>query len=358
MMFSKHSTAAMFLAHFFLLRLGVMSKHWTSWDPAPLKPYFWLPSTLIKGFDITHSGEHPCSRVKSAIQLEGKYGRFNNYLIEMVHMLEIAILSDPPKALLLSPVDVNMTKGYVDFIAATKSFACVLRWDSPQAAKIPLKTKVFAKDIFFQPQHKFSSFRGQVLAQLFLSASPGIRSEVEALESKHGINRGFNAIHLRDLEGTCQYRSRWIFQKTQYMYAKELRRFINENDVCNMSFDYVQWRLKKAGTEYLPLFLAHDGQNLARVDEIMKECFTVRKTCIAQSHHITVVDFLLMLRANTFIPNIASSMSANVEHARNILHSVVSYEDELTPDLRDLGLPWEMTHKNTTTHKLHSHHPL
>lgn len=309
-----------------LLRTAVHAHTHTEWDPEPLKPYFWMPSTLIPRFDLTHSDKAPCQRVEKAIELGSDFGRLNNYLIEMVHMLEIALFSEPPKMLLLSPLYDHLTKWHLNLINATASFACVKKWNDEDAKTVPLMSKLVAEEVYFQEQRPFSTFRGEVLAQLFLRPSEEVRRGVEALEMKYKLSGGYNVVHLRTLEGSCLSRIKWMFDNTHYPYAKELGRHINEKDICLMSDDYIRWKLEKAGSTDLPLVISHDNQNPKRLGEIEK---TFNAVVIGgeEQRHI-VVDMLLMIRANTFIPNVASSLSQNVEHIRRVLHLEDTYQDD------------------------------
>jgi hypothetical protein len=307
----------------------VSGGHWTSWDPEPLEPYFWLPSTLFGPYDISHRNEEPCSRVKSAITLGTSYGRLNNYLITLTHMLEIAAFSNPPKALFLSPLYDKFIHNDLNVINATRKFACVMRWNSPEAKKYPLETKLVAEMVYTQKQQKYNTFRGQLLANFFLSPAQHIRTEVEAIEAQFNLTGGFNAIHFRGMEGSCIGRTKWIFEHQGFPYAKELGRYINEKDVCDMTFDYVQWKLKSQGTEELPLFISHDNQNIPRLTEMLAECRAVRTTCVAHTHENPIVDILLLIRANTFVPTVPSSMSGNLEEIRKFIH----LPDEFIPDV-------------------------
>ena len=80
----------------FLYLVSVHAKYTgqAQWDPEPLEPQFWQPARLIEGFNLEHAKENPCSLTKEAIQIEGLFGRLNNYLIELVHMLEVAVFSE------------------------------------------------------------------------------------------------------------------------------------------------------------------------------------------------------------------------------------------------------------------------
>ena len=303
------------------------SHNHVNWDPDPLPPQFWLPSRLIERFKLGADRKDPCDIAEEAIELGSDFGRLNNYLIELVHMLEIALFTQPPKVLLLSPLYDRLTKWHLDVINATSSFACVKRWDDEKAKKYPLLMKLIAEDVYFQEQKPFSTFRGEVLAQIFLRPSQSVRDEVEAFEKEHKLTaEGYNALHFRSLEDSCLSRIKWMFDKTHYPYSTALKRHINEQDICLMSDDYVRWKLEQAGTSHLPLVISHDGQNPKRLAELVKT-FNAIPTSGEHQKNI-IVDILLLIRANTFIPNVASSLSQNVEHVRRVLHLEDTFEDD------------------------------
>lgn len=322
-----------------VLHTAVWAHTHTDWDPPRLEPYFWLPSKLISRFDVSHRGKRPCEIADKAIELGSSYGRLNNYLIELVHMMEIALFSEPPKVLLLSPLYEGLTKWHLDAIDATKTFACVMKWDDVKAKKYPLMMKVVAEEVYFQEQKPYSTFRGEVLAQLFLRPSQQVRNEVEAIESKHNLTQGYNIVHFRTLEGSCLMRIKYMFDRTHYPYSVELGRHITEEDICLMSDDYIRWKLKKAKSEHLPLVISHDNQNQKRLEEIQKS-FNAVVIGGEEQRHI-VVDMLLMIRANTFIPNVASTLSQNVEHIRRVLH----LEDTYADDWRIINVPGSLPYR-------------
>lgn len=293
----------------------------TDWDPTPLGPQFWLPAHLIAAFRAAEMPSDPCSQVDKAIIIEGEFGRLNNYLIELVHMLEVAVLSDPPKALILSSHYDEMTHNHLDLINITREFACVMREGDKNASKLS-RIKVDAKAIYKQKEVPLSSFRGQVMANLFLSPSAEIRRRAHEFESKHGLSDGYNAVHFRGLEGQCMNVMTRKF-KHHYTYSKELGRNITEEDICELNFDYVQFKMSQAFTSHLPLLIAHDDQNPKRLSELVQHFHAVERTGLKPED--VIVDILLLIRANTFIPNLVSTLSDNVMHIRRVLTASTPY---------------------------------
>ena len=291
-----------------------------SWDLSPLEAQFWLPSHLINIFPKP-SSSNPCANVDTGITIEGEYGRLNNYLIELVHMLELAVLSDPPKALVLAPHYYEMTHNHVSLSNVSMNFACVINWNDRLASNLTI-VNVDAKKIYKQRETPFSSFRGQILTHLFLKASKEIRDRVEKFEFENKLSNGFNAIHYRGLEGHCL--PEMARRRSSFKYYPALGRNLTANDVCDMNFTYVQSKMIQGGTSHLPLLIAHDGQNPGRLAELKGHFHAVDRT--GNSPEDVLVDTLLLIRAKTFIPTIVSTLSQNVLHIRRTLDPPSLYD--------------------------------
>ena len=288
------------------------------WDPDPLEPQFWQPAKLIEGFTLEHVHEHPCSVAKEAIQIEGLFGRLNNYLIELVHMLEVAVLSERKYILVIGSHYREITGNHIDIFNTTRLFACVKRYDSPEARALRI-IKVNVKQIYRQRENVFNDFRGNVLSRLLLSPSSRVREDVELFIRQNKLTSGFNAIHLRGMEGKCLKEMTSRFHHS-YTYAFELGRNITEVDICDMTNDYVRWKLMRAGTSHLPLVIAHDDQNRERLHDLLCN-FNAVTTRGGQRPEDVIADMVLLLRANTFVPNLVSTFSDNIQHARRVIHS-------------------------------------
>ena len=285
------------------------------WNPSPLEPQFWLPSKLIESFRVVDLPSEPCSQVDKAIVIDGEFGRLNNYLIELVHMLEVAVLSDPPKALILTSHYYEMTHNHLDLVNITKAFACVMKEHDERASRLT-QIKIDAKAIYKQKEIPLSSFRGQVMAHLFLNPSMEIRQRVSEFERLHGLSGGYNAAHFRGLEGQCMNAMRRRY-RNRYTYAVELGRNITEEDICELNFDYLQYKMRQGFTSHLPLLIAHDDQNRKRLSELVQHFHAVERTGLSPVD--VIVDTLLLIRADTFIPNLVSTLSDNVLHIRSVL---------------------------------------
>ena len=99
------------------------------WDPEPLEAQFWQPARLIEGFNLENAKRDPCSLTKEAIQIEGVFGRLNNYLIELVHMLEVAVLSERRYTVVIGAHYDEITGNHINLFNITKRFACVKKFD-------------------------------------------------------------------------------------------------------------------------------------------------------------------------------------------------------------------------------------
>ena len=73
----------------------------------------------IDGHQREHAKENPCSRTKEAIQIEGLFGRLNNYLIELVHMLEVAVLSEHRYTVIIGPHYDEITGNHINLFNIT-----------------------------------------------------------------------------------------------------------------------------------------------------------------------------------------------------------------------------------------------
>lgn len=304
----------------FLYLISVHAKYTgqAQWDPEPLEPQFWQPARLIEGFNLEHAKENPCSRIKEAIQIEGLFGRLNNYLIELVHMLEVAVLSEDRYMVVIGPHYDEITGNHINLINITKRFACVKRFDDKGIKSLDVR-KIDVKQIYRQKENSFNEFRGHVLSRLLLTPSSVVRKAVESFESENNLTSGYNALHLRRLEGKCVKSMKVAFHDS-YSYVSEIGRNITATDICDMTNEYVRWKLQKAGTAHLPLVLVHDGQNQERLHDLLQTFHSV-STNAGQKPEEVITDMILLIRAKTFIPNLVSTFSDNVQHARRVIHA-------------------------------------
>ena len=86
-----------------------------SWDPPPLPPRWFLPLQTARNFTCGHE----------AVTLSGWWGRTNNILLELVHMLAYTVSHEPPLVLVLQPRTEQLVADRFDLRAATAGWACV-----------------------------------------------------------------------------------------------------------------------------------------------------------------------------------------------------------------------------------------
>eukprot|EP00750_Incisomonas_marina_P031308 INCI7958.1.p1 GENE.INCI7958.1~~INCI7958.1.p1 ORF type:complete len:387 (-),score=64.69 INCI7958.1:262-1326(-) len=304
------------------------------WDPPQLSRYWWEPAISL----FAESTTPPCEGVVTKLEMIGKFGRLNNALIEFVHMLEVVIIGERSKKRVYELAEAYKELvgfKHFDWRSATSSWVCVAEPDNATFKNLETET-VNAKDIYYMVQRQEGTmFRATVLSQLLLRPSLEIRRKVEEFEAKY-FPHGFNALHLRLLENSCNRRveREWKAGNARPPTLEGGSK-ANADDICHMSSRLIHTWAKKAGTAHLPFFLSSDGQSPADAERIAKEFGAVQYS----GHDAVFVDMLLLMRSTTFIGNIASTLSANVALVRE--HSappgfatfVATDDCECSPDL-------------------------
>jgi len=88
-------------------------------------------------------------------------------------------------------------------------------------------------------------------------------------------------------------------------------------DVCHMSTSYVAGSRPRVGPR--PLFLAHDGQEPADVDRLVRDLGAVLDDGQELPDHCQVsTDSILLVRSRFLMGNPASTMSLNVAKVREL----------------------------------------
>mmetsp|Transcript_45076 Transcript_45076/g.101760 ORF Transcript_45076/g.101760 Transcript_45076/m.101760 type:complete len:195 (-) Transcript_45076:151-735(-) len=144
------------------------------------------------------------------------------------------------------------------------------------------------------------------MAQLLLRPSKPLRRAVEGFLARAvGFGQAFNAVHLRDFEGTCVKRCRPENIASQSVTEADLGRPVNCEDFCNMTDAYLNVSLYKGSALGRPLVLAHDGQNPARAAEIVRHYGAK----VYAGPNAAFVDMLLLLQSNYLVGNPLSTFS-------------------------------------------------
>lgn len=211
-----------------------------------------------------------------------------------------------------------------DLQKATYPWACVMRQNEKPIA---LQSVMSADALFYMYlKSDISYFSGHVLRQLLLRPSPKIREIVESFEKCNNFTNGYNAIHLRQLEGSCLSRVHRQIAITRSNRPDAVPRLVDGSeakpmDICKMSSDYIRALFRKAGTEHLPCFLAHDHQDLKRAEEIKRDFHAVSyDTSDADGVEGLWIDMILLIRSSSFVGNSASTLSHNVADVRRVIN--------------------------------------
>lgn len=136
-----------------------------------------------------------------------------------------------------------------------------------------------------------------------LQPSGEVASIVSTARSELSLSSVYLGVHLRSLEGSCRDRVRSLV-KDSHVAASVVEQ-------CELSADYISHY--RTGDE--PMYLAHDGQQPQKVQELSKR-YQVRQwsdfKAVTGSHLSVFVDFWLLCQAKEFIGNQLSTLSINV----------------------------------------------
>ena len=242
------------------------------WDPEELPPSWWLPLGAARlcgrhcgdvdpasGDDGVAWQPPACANVTLALRLSGYFGRTNNFLREWANALAYAVTRPraAATALVLSDAWALFIGEAFDGAAATRGWACVLTAeDAARRGLAPIAAPT--NDAFYTPMHAGAglAFQGRALHQLLLRPSEALRRAVEQFERTHGLEAGYNVVHLRWLEGSCPER----MQRPCVLSLQRVGGAWSADDVCRMSDRYVDAALREARALGRPLVLSHDGQ--------------------------------------------------------------------------------------------------
>lgn len=296
----------------------------------------WSPPKLYNGWwgGLTHT-EPPSSeesaafykacKAASCIQAVGEYGRLNNQLISLSHLVGLTVMSKPRRRLVLSSMTHRFVEQGFDLTGVFDGWACVDVSSGVSCPKtVPMKDAYFAsatdesnsRGSVFSSWHKNSRndrqenlFHGNVLAQIFMRPQPEIKQAMEEFDRKYQLScTGYLAVHLRGLEGTC------ISRVNSHNAA--LNQYLDwdagsASDLCSMSDSLIEKHLAKLprGTQVV---LLHDRQNKGRASAIVRK-FNAK---VYEGPKGSFVDLLLAFKSSYFLGNPASSFASNIAVAR------------------------------------------
>ena len=274
-----------------------------------------------------------CARPSRAVTANSTYGRLNNALIALTHLLEFAATAPEPTVVVL-PEHVKewVPRTEFNYSGALGGWVCVA--DAPPAGLRVEEADL--RDIYWWAAGPTTNFgrtglptsaelKGLILAQIVMRPQPGLRALVARVSPKGP----YVAIHLRSLEGTCVARLRLEGVAVQRVTARDMGRDVTAEDLCSMSGAYVKAALRMdAVPRDWPILLVHDGQNTQKAGKLRKNWHAV------ETHATAYADLILAVRSAYFIGNPASSFSANVVMIRRALGASVT-----SSNLRVLDFP-------------------
>jgi len=256
--------------------------------------------------------------------MDREYGRFNNFLIELSRLLASAVDEAEPTGVVLPKLFFDALDEF-DWEAATSPWACVVR-HAPRGAQV---VHLLAEDLFFMPHRSWWSylpdqktlpeantvFLHYVVGQLLLRPRAQLRDEVVMFE-REKLRGSYDAVHLRSLEGTCE-----ALFGTDFTENVSSGWTVRAADICHMSTSYVAAARPNVGPR--PLFLAHDGQQKADADRLVRNLGAVVLDRAAHRHSYNAhrqmcAEMILLVRARFLIGNPASTMSLNVVGVREV----------------------------------------
>ena len=272
-----------------------------SWDPPPLPPRWFLPLQTSRNFT--------CGR--EAVTLSGWWGRTNNILLQLVHMLAYTVSHEPPLVLVLQPRTEQLVADRFDLRAATAGRACVRsRHEWPG---VPRNVTAAAALYATENGRAGHLFRSAALSQLLLRPRPALRAAVEGFERKHRLDaRGYVAVHVRSLETECVVRTRRFLRNRGGGAAVRGSSNFTAEDICDVRPRFLRSTISLMGAQGLPVVLADDGERPELSSRLRREYGALSYS----GPDASFVDLLLMIRATVLVGQPASSVSGNAATVR------------------------------------------
>ena len=293
-----------------------------SWvgEPDELPPDWWRP---VRQQDAPLAP--PCDQRDLLVRGGKGFGKTNNIMLTFVHMLAISVAHTPPLAVVAPKEWLDTFDAVLDWRTATRSWACVFARDpNPSSSHIV----VTSGDAFFMrsaeltqkgvPSRRWTAtpadanFHRGILRQLYWRPKQRLKElTIRFIESELGGAR-FDAMQLR--AGHC---GQWVKLPLQRVAAKDMRSGrLTTDDVCLLSDEYIDASLalqRRAGPDSRRLVLAHDRANQTRADEIVRKY----NASVVKGELAIHVDMQLMMRAERFVGSSGSTVSFNVNSARD-----------------------------------------
>ena len=299
---------------------------WWVGEPGELAPDWWKP---VRQEGAASPLDPPCDQ-RDILVKDGKaFGATNNIMLTFVHMLALSVAHTPPLAVVVPDEWLKTFDAAFDWHAATRTWACVFARDpNPRRDHV----KVTASEAFFMrstqladghgggPARRWSAtpadgnFQRGVLRQLYWRPKPRLKELTMRFIAREVGSPRYDAVHLR--AGHC---GRWVHLQLQRVAAADMRGgTLTTDDVCQMTDAYIDASLalqRRVGPGSPHVVLAHDRANQTRADEIRRRY----NASVFRGELAIHVDMQLMLRAERFVGSTASTVSFNVNSARDDL---------------------------------------
>ena len=328
--------------------------HSRRWNPQPLKFRWWDPLVQTDKFD---NWQQDCLNAK-CIRATGEYGRSNNILKRFVHEVMLATSMPTPRALVLRQdndgdyqVQTLLKSNFPRAIISLQNWVCVRtpkscgnNWETFSAQQLyyfhqKIRNSSVPNIQLVDHGHNFTSglstpsfdmntkgevhsphahpwFFGNVIAQIFLNASPTLQKFVDTFDSRHQLScRGYIAVHIRRLEGTCKHRIEsgaieYGSTTTERGWTYDGVTNFTASDICDCS----DRLLNHYNPDRAPIFIMSDSHTLSK--SRLNVIRTKYNVYTAPEGTNMWAEALLAIRAKLFIGNPASTLSANIELAR------------------------------------------
>jgi len=286
-----------------------------------------------------------CSAAISGITGTGEYGRLNNAIIELTHLLEIAATRPEPTLVVIPDSTRQLVPPEQFDYSFLKSWVCVT-FKAPPGFNV---SGYSMRSIYWWQRNPhgnvfglsvrdvlpttidLAEVKGLILSQIILRPQPPLREAVERFLSKilnTSKAAGYVAIHLRTLEDSCvtvMGNLRGIGKEPlarQRVTASDMpgSRNVTDADICYMSDDYVAAALAKDNVPRdWPIVLAHDGQS---PNSLLRR-LVVRFGAVETKTRSQFADLLILVKSSYLIGNPASSFSANAQMIRSAMGASV-----------------------------------
>jgi hypothetical protein len=252
---------------------------------------WWLPTTTTETLQCATNGVH----------VDLSYGQFNNQLTTFAHALAYSATHRPHPIVFIPPPVLKEWQRFYDLNATLQGWACVYDVTVFTPAR---HVRRIESDKMYMLAHGAAgdAFVQKVVSSILLNPRRSLVVQLE--EAQRKWPNGWYAIHIRALCGI------WVTDAL----VRACTNAQSADDFC--SLEYFRISAKNLRTERgpRPLLLLHDTVTpSSKIVNFMQAAGGV------ELHGTVHEDMVLMIHANFFLGNMASTLSHNVCRARQTI---------------------------------------